>query len=73
MIGAALWNAKQTGLDKQQAVQEKLAELAVWREGINAHLTAAIATGENSPAGLLMPNQSLLMTGRITRSRSCRA
>ena len=64
IIGAALWNAKQTGLDKQQAVQEKLAELAIWREGINAHLTAAIATGERSPNGLLMPNQSLLFTGR---------
>jgi 4-hydroxyphenylacetate 3-monooxygenase len=34
MIGAALFNARQTGLDKQQAVQEKLAELAVYREGI---------------------------------------
>jgi len=41
MIGAALFNARQTGLDKQQAVQEKLAQLAVYREGINAHLTAA--------------------------------
>ena len=40
MIGAALYNVRQTGLDKQQAVQEKLAELAVWRETINAHLTA---------------------------------
>src|SRR5438067_2270276 len=65
MIGAALWNVRQTGLDKQQAVQEKLAELAVWREGINAHLTAAVALGEKSPIGLLMPNQSLLMTGRV--------
>ena len=65
MIGAALFNARQTGLDKQQAVQEKLAELAVWREGINAHLTAAIAIAERSPAGLLMPNQSLLYTGRV--------
>jgi 4-hydroxyphenylacetate 3-monooxygenase len=65
MIGAALWNVKQTGLDKQQAVQEKLAELAVWREGINAHLTAAIAMGEKSPNGLFMPNQSLLFTGRV--------
>ena len=27
MIGAALFNVRQTGLDKQQAVQEKLAEL----------------------------------------------
>jgi 4-hydroxyphenylacetate 3-monooxygenase len=64
IIGAALWNAKQTGLDKQQAVQEKLAELAVWREGINAHLTASIVMAEKSPNGLLMPNQSLLMAGR---------
>jgi 4-hydroxyphenylacetate 3-monooxygenase len=65
MIGAALWNVRQTGLDKQQAVQEKLSELAVWREGINAHLTASIATAETSPNGLLMPNQSLLFTGRV--------
>ena len=49
MIGAALFNVRQTGLDKQQAVQEKLAELAVYREGINAHLTAAIALAETSP------------------------
>jgi len=65
MIGAALFNVRQTGLEKQQAVQEKLARLAVWREGINAHLTAAIALGERSPAGLMMPNQSLLYTGRV--------
>jgi 4-hydroxyphenylacetate 3-monooxygenase len=65
LIGAALFNARQTGLDKQQAVQDKLAELAVYREGINAHLTAAIALAERSPAGLLMPNQSLLYTGRV--------
>jgi 4-hydroxyphenylacetate 3-monooxygenase len=65
MIGAALWNVRQTGLDKQPAVQEKLAELAVWREGINAHLTASIAMAEKSPNGLLMPNQSLLFTGRV--------
>jgi 4-hydroxyphenylacetate 3-monooxygenase len=65
MIGAALFNARQTGLDKQQAVQEKLCRLAVYREGINAHLTASIAMAERSPAGLLMPNQSLLYTGRV--------
>ncbi len=29
LIGAALFNARQTGLDQQQAVREKLAELAV--------------------------------------------
>jgi 4-hydroxyphenylacetate 3-monooxygenase len=65
LIGAALFNARQTGLDKQQAVQEKLAQLAVYREGINAHLTAAIALAERSPGGLLMPNQSLLYAGRV--------
>ncbi|MER7394338.1 4-hydroxyphenylacetate 3-hydroxylase family protein [Streptomyces sp. NPDC000151] len=65
MIGAALWNVKQTGLEKQQAVQEKLATLACYREGINAHLTAAVAMAEPSPGGLLMPNQSLLYTGRV--------
>ena len=65
MIGAALFNARQTGLEKQPAVQEKLATLAVWREGINAHLTASITLAEESPAGLLMPNQSLLFTGRV--------
>jgi 4-hydroxyphenylacetate 3-monooxygenase len=65
MIGAALFNVRQTGLDRQQAVQDKLAQLAVYREGINAHLTAAIALAERSPAGLLMPNQSLLFAGRV--------
>ena len=65
MIGAALHNARQTGLEHQQAVQEKLAQLACYREGINAHLTAAIATAEPSPGGLLMPNQSLLYCGRV--------
>jgi 4-hydroxyphenylacetate 3-monooxygenase len=68
MIGAALFNARQTGLDKQQAVQEKLAQLAVYREGINAHLTASIALAEKSPGGLMMPNQSLLYTGRVLAS-----
>lgn len=65
MIGAALFNVRQTGLERQQAVQEKLAALACYREGINAHLTAAIANAEESPGGLLMPNQSLLYTGRV--------
>ncbi len=65
LIGTAMFNARQTGLERQQAVQEKLATLAVYREGINAHLTAAIAGAEVSPGGLLMPNQSLLYTGRV--------
>jgi 4-hydroxyphenylacetate 3-monooxygenase len=65
MIGAALWNAKQTGLDKLQAVREKLADLVCYREGINAHLTAAVTLGQRSPGGLLMPHQSMLYAGRI--------
>jgi 4-hydroxyphenylacetate 3-monooxygenase len=65
MIGTALFNVRQTGLEKQQAVQEKLAELACYREGINAHLTAAIALAKKSPAGLLMPDPSMLYTGRV--------
>lgn len=65
MIGAALWNAKQTGLDKMQAVREKLADLVCYREGINAHLTAAITLAEPSPGGLLMPHQSILYAGRV--------
>jgi 4-hydroxyphenylacetate 3-monooxygenase len=65
LIGVALLNVRQTGLERQQAVQEKLAALACYREGINAHLTAAIAEAEPSPGGLVMPNQSLLYTGRV--------
>ncbi|HLB07518.1 MAG TPA: 4-hydroxyphenylacetate 3-hydroxylase family protein [Alphaproteobacteria bacterium] len=65
MIGTALFNVRQTGLDKQQAVREKLALLACYREGIRAHLAASIMFAERSPAGLLMPNQSLLYTGRV--------
>ncbi len=68
MIGAALFNLRQTGLEQQPAVREKLAQLACYRETINAHLTAAIAAAEPSPAGLLMPNQALLYTGRV---RAC--
>src|SRR5712664_4655776 len=50
------------------AVQEKLAQLACYREGINAHLTASVALAERSPGGLMMPNQSLLFTGRVLAS-----
>ena len=68
LIGAALFNARQTGLDHQQAVREKLTQLACYREGINAHLTAAIVMAKPSPSGLLMPDQSLLMSGRVLAS-----
>jgi len=64
MIGA-LWNARRTGLDKLPAVREKLADLVCYREGINAHLVAAIAEAQKSPGGLLMPHQSLLYAGWV--------
>jgi 4-hydroxyphenylacetate 3-monooxygenase len=65
MIGAALWNVKQTGLDKLPAVRENLADLVCYREGINPHLVAAIAEAQTSPGGLLMPRQSLLYADRV--------
>jgi len=65
LLGVAYTNAQQTGVKMHQGVREKLAELAVYREGINAHLTAAVELAEPSPAGLLMPNQALLYTGRV--------
>ena len=65
LVGVAALNANQTGVKAHQGVREKLAELAVYREGIHAHLTAAIELGEPSPGGLLMPNQALLYTGRV--------
>ncbi len=65
LVGVAYTNASQSGITMHQAVREKLAELACYREGINAHLTAAIECAEVSPGGLLMPNQALLYTGRV--------
>ncbi len=65
LVGVAYTNAIQTGVKMHQGVREKLAELACYREGINAHLTAAIELAETSPGGLLMPNQALLYTGRV--------
>lgn len=65
LIGAALLNVEQTGLTKIPAVQEKLTELITYRQTINAHLTAAVSEAENTDGGLMMPNQSLLYTGRI--------
>ncbi len=65
LVGVAYTNALQTGIKMHQAVREKLAELVCYREGINAHLTAAVEMAEESPGGLLMPNQALLYTGRV--------
>ena len=65
LVGVAHANVTQTGVKMHQGVREKLAELVVYREGINAHLTAAVEMAEVSPGGLLMPNQALLYTGRV--------
>ncbi|ABG04811.1 4-hydroxyphenylacetate 3-hydroxylase [Rubrobacter xylanophilus DSM 9941] len=65
LLGTALLNVEQTGLTKIPAVKEKLAQLIGYRETINAHLTAAVAEAQESPSGLMMPNQSLLYTGRV--------
>jgi len=65
LLGLAYANAQQTGVKMHQAVREKIARLACYREGIAAHLTASIELAEESPGGLLMPNQALLYTGRV--------
>ena len=65
LVGAAYASVTQTGVKMHQGVREKLAELVCYREGINAHLTAAIEHAEPSPGGLLMPNQALMYTGRV--------
>jgi 4-hydroxyphenylacetate 3-monooxygenase len=65
LLGTAYANAKQTGTKMHQGVREKLAQLACYREGINAHLTASVEVAEPSPGGLLMPNPALLYTGRV--------
>lgn len=64
LVGTAYASAQQTGVKIHQGVREKLALLAAYREMINAHLTASIEMAEESPEGFLMPNQSLLFTGR---------
>ena len=51
-----------------QAVREKIAQIACYREGINAHLTAAVELAEPSPGGLLMPNQQMMYAGRVFAS-----
>jgi 4-hydroxyphenylacetate 3-monooxygenase len=65
LLGVAYTNVTQTGVKMHQGVREKLAELACYRESINAHLTAAIELAEPSPGGLSMPNPELLYTGRV--------
>ena len=52
MLGLAYANAQQTGTKMHQGVREKIAQLACYREGIAAHLTAAIEMAQESPSGL---------------------
>ena len=66
MIGAALYNVRQTGLEKQQAVQEKLAAAGLLPRGHQRPPDRRDrARPRRRPAGLLMPNQSLLYCGRV--------
>jgi 4-hydroxyphenylacetate 3-monooxygenase len=65
MLGFAHASARQTGVKMHQAVREKIAQLACYRETINAHLVAAIELAEESPGGLLMPHQATMYTGRV--------
>jgi 4-hydroxyphenylacetate 3-monooxygenase len=64
LIGTVLHNLRQTGLENNPIIREKLTSMACFREMINAHLTAAVTKGKRSPAGLFMPDQSLLFAGR---------
>ena len=65
LVGVAYAGVTQTGVKMHQSVRERIAELVCYREGIDAHLTAAVENAEESPGGLLMPNQALLYTGRV--------
>jgi len=65
LLGFAHASARQTGTKMHQGVREKIAEVAAYREGINAFLTAAIELAQPSPGGLLMPNQQIMYSGRV--------
>ena len=68
LLGVAYASARSTGVTMHQGVREKIAQIACYREGINAHLTAAVELAEPSPSGLLMPNQSMMYAGRVFAS-----
>jgi 4-hydroxyphenylacetate 3-monooxygenase len=65
LLGFAHASARQTGVKMHQGVREKIAEVAAYREGINAFLTAAIELAEPSPGGFLMPHQPTMYSGRV--------
>ncbi len=64
MLGAAAFNARQTGLDVQPAVREKLALLIQYRETHRRALTATIAMAQPVPAVLLMRTHRCSIPGR---------
>src|SRR6201986_3462888 len=68
LLGVAYASARSTGVTMHQAVREKIAQIACYREGLNAHLTAAIELAQPSPGGLLMPNQPMMYAGRVFAS-----
>ena len=68
LLGVAYASAKSTGVTMHQGVREKIAQIACYREGVNAHLTAAIELAQPSPGGLLMPNQQMMYAGRVFAS-----
>ncbi len=49
LLGFAHAGARQTGVKMHQGVREKIAEVAAYREGINAFLTAAIELAGAKP------------------------
>lgn len=65
ILGFAHAGARQTGTKMHQGVREKIAEIAAYREGINAFLVAAIELAEPSPGGLLMPHQATMYSARV--------
>lgn len=65
LLGFAHASARQTGTKMHQGVREKIAQVAAYREAINAFLVAAIELAEPSPGGLLMPHQSTMYSARV--------
>jgi hypothetical protein len=64
-----LFNARQTGLDKQHAVQEKLALPACYREGINAHLNGRDRDGRGETGRPLSACPSIHFSGLCRPNR----
>src|SRR6202044_854098 len=68
LLGVAYASARSTGVTMHQGGGEKIAQIACYREGVNAHLPAAIELAEPSPGGLLMPNQPMMYAARVFAS-----